>query len=101
MCDNLPFYCRQSGIPCVMIDGIGKNIKYNIGSNHKMETRWTAVHVDEEWRLIHVGWSLTLRKQGKMTVMISSTVLPAKSDIDFMFCLQSYQGVIIDISLVY
>ena len=29
------------------------------------------------------------------------TVLPAKSDSDFVFCLQSYQGLIIDISLVY
>ena len=33
--------------------------------------------------------------------MMISTVLPAKSDSDFMFCLQSYQGLIIDISLVY
>ena len=29
----------------------------------------------------------------------STTVLPAKSDSDIMFCLQSYQGFIIDISL--
>ena len=29
------------------------------------------------------------------------TVLPAKSDSDFMFCLHSYQGLIIDRSLVY
>ena len=29
------------------------------------------------------------------------TVLPAKSDSHFMFCLQSYQGLIIDVSLVY
>ena len=29
------------------------------------------------------------------------TVLPAKSDRDFMFCLQSYQGLIIDRSIVY
>ena len=29
------------------------------------------------------------------------TVLPAKSDSDVMFCLQSYQGLIIDRSLVY
>ena len=29
------------------------------------------------------------------------TVLPAKIDSDFMFCLQSYQGLIIDSSLVY
>ena len=29
------------------------------------------------------------------------TVLPAKSDSDVMLCLQSYQGLIIDRSLVY
>ena len=29
------------------------------------------------------------------------TLLPAKSDSDFMFCLQSYQGLIIDRSRVY
>ena len=36
-------------------------------------------------------------------VILSSllTVLPAKSDSDVMFCLQSYQGLIIDRSLVY
>ena len=30
-----------------------------------------------------------------------ATVLPAKTDSDVLFCLQSYQGFIIDISLVY
>ena len=30
-----------------------------------------------------------------------ATVLPAKSDSDFMFCLQSNQGLIIDKLLVY
>ena len=30
-----------------------------------------------------------------------ATDLPAKSGIDIMFCLQSYQGLIIDRSLVY
>ena len=30
-----------------------------------------------------------------------STVLPAKSDIDVMFCLQTYQGLRIDTSHVY
>ena len=29
------------------------------------------------------------------------TILPAKSDSDVMFCLQSYQGMIIDRSLVH
>ena len=33
--------------------------------------------------------------------LIYTTILPAKSDSDFMFCLQSYQGLIIDRSLVY
>ena len=33
--------------------------------------------------------------------MISSTVLPAKSDSGVMFCLQSYPELIIDRSLVY
>ena len=32
---------------------------------------------------------------------ISLTVLPAKSDSDFMFCLPSYHGLIIDRTLVY
>ena len=30
-----------------------------------------------------------------------ATILPAKSDSDIMFCLQSYQGFIIDRSLVF
>ena len=30
-----------------------------------------------------------------------TTVMPAKSDCDALFCLQSYQGLIIDRSLVY
>ena len=30
-----------------------------------------------------------------------TTAMPAKSDSDFMFCLQTYQGLIIDISHVY
>ena len=51
-----------------MIDGIGKNDRYNIGSNRNMETRWTAVRVDEEWRLIHVDWGLKLRRHGKRKV---------------------------------
>ena len=34
-------------------------------------------------------------------LVLCLTVLPAKSDSDVMFCLQSYQGLIIDRSLVY
>ena len=35
------------------------------------------------------------------TVQYNCTVMPAKGDSDFMFCLQSYQELIIDRSLVY
>ena len=34
-------------------------------------------------------------------VISSITILPAKSDSDDMFCLQSYQELVIDKSLVY
>ena len=36
-----------------------------------------------------------------LVLNVHSTVLPAKSDSDFMFCLQRYQGLIIDRWLVY
>ena len=38
---------------------------------------------------------------GLIDAKVVATVLPAKSDSDVMFCLQCYQGVIIDRSLVY
>ena len=34
-------------------------------------------------------------------IVEESTILPARSDSDFMFCLHSYQGLIIDRSLVF
>ena len=43
-----------------------------------------------------LGASICLLMKSKQ-----STVLPAKSDSDVMFCLQRYQGLIIDRSLVY
>ena len=38
---------------------------------------------------------------GIIWLNVPATVLPAKSDSDVIFCLQSYQGLIIDRSLVY
>ena len=60
-----------------MIDGIGKGSHYNIGSNRNMDTRWTAVHVDDNWRLIHLDWSLKLRRQGKRKVWPSKSLRKA------------------------
>ena len=39
--------------------------------------------------------------RGEISPCDTPTVLPAKSESDVMFCLQSYQGLIIDRSLVY
>ena len=44
---------------------------------------------------------LDQHKHSQNHVKDRSTVLPAKSDSDVMFSLQSYQGLIIDISLVH
>ena len=53
-------------------------------------------------------WEITLffsqansQTTTRTTSYYITTVLPAKSDSNFMFCLQSYQGLIIDRSLVY
>ena len=35
------------------------------------------------------------------SIDIGTTVVPTKSDSDVMFCLQSYQGLMIDKSIVY
>ena len=42
---------------------------------------------------------LPVCKELKLSLPITTTVLPAKSDSDFMLCLQSYQGLIIDRSI--
>ena len=39
--------------------------------------------------------------RSNLVLALKATVLPAKSDSDVMFCLQSYQGLRIDRSLVY
>ena len=54
----------------------------------------------------YTAHSFVNKKDGKCFKILNSscllsTVLPAKSDGDFMFCLQSYQGLIIDRSFVY
>ena len=55
----------------------------------------------------YVFFKLAKKKSNFLSVkseayyIVCTTVLPAKGDSDVMFCLQSYQGVIMDISLVY
>lgn len=52
--------CRQAGIPCVIIKGVGKAASYEVGDQDtdNMSSSWTAVFVDGSWRLIHIFWAL-------------------------------------------
>ena len=63
-----------------------------------------VVHLYKECYLINLTYLQNIFKAEKMklsNIIPEPTVLPAKSDSDVMFCLQSYQGLIINRSLVY
>ena len=49
----------------------------------------------------YILWLCTLRVNKRGFSVYTVTVLPAKSDSDVIFCLLSYQGFIMDISLEY
>jgi len=54
---------RRSNIPCRIISGLGKDNEYYIGAPEQpMSTRWCAVYVDGEWRLVHVEWCMDAHK---------------------------------------
>ena len=65
------------------------------------------MHVDQNEKLLNCifvsqfenGQILLVKNKTKQ--IGTGTFLPVKSDSDVMFCLQSYQGLIIDRSLVY
>ena len=73
----------------------------------KDDSKLGMLDTDQKYRLEHtlqrtaVSRKLLAFQVNIILIIIITTVLPAKSDSDFMFCLQSYQGLIIDISLVY
>ncbi|KAK3588378.1 hypothetical protein CHS0354_018179 [Potamilus streckersoni] len=49
--------CRRAGIPCVILDGLGKGKNYVPGMSEKdMRSKWNAVHVNDNWRPVHVEW---------------------------------------------
>ncbi|KAK3098833.1 hypothetical protein FSP39_023516 [Pinctada imbricata] len=52
--------CRQSNVPCAVIHGLAKGIRYNVGDKmcsklHKHS--WNAVYVDGNWRLVNPHWA--------------------------------------------
>ena len=50
---------------------------------------------------VYDGYVTSVECQFSLHLNTSYTVVPAKSDSDVMFCLQRYQGLRIDRSLVY
>ena len=64
-----------------------------------LELHTPGLHIGSVWFLTY-GWLCHFQLQ-QVGPSHNVTVLPAMSDNDFMFCLQSYQGLKIDRSLVY
>ena len=72
----------------------------------KIRNKLTKSHVlqDGEYNFTNRALGKNIYNTSHSTdfsVSFSFTVLPAKSDSDVMFCLQSYQGLRIDRSIVY
>ena len=60
-----------------------------------IQIEWISMHINFIFWLVNTCMESSIYKS-----VGTSTFLPAKSDSDVMFCLQSYQGRIIDKSLV-
>ena len=67
----------------------------------RLKNKCTASILKQELGTAEPMRIICLMRGLSLIVKIPCTVLPAKSDSDVMFCLQSYQGLIIDRSLVY
>ncbi|XP_041375695.1 hillarin-like [Gigantopelta aegis] len=50
---------REAELACVIVYGISKSYDYEVGDRdiYHLRNCWNAVHVDEEWRLIHPLWA--------------------------------------------
>ena len=70
---------------------VSNSYRGNASNMSKQHSLWVSNTYDESNKYI----------AGASSWFDTGTILPAKSDSDVMFCLQSYQGLIIDKSLVY
>ena len=81
-------------------------LKYTMSSpilsvwENPSEYKWLTLDRNMVLRKVNLKNS-EVRNNPENILPCISTVLQAKSDSDFMFCLQSYQWLIIDRSLVY
>ncbi|XP_046357148.2 uncharacterized protein LOC124135709 [Haliotis rufescens] len=53
--------CRAAKIPCVVLRGKAKAVGYEPGDEDvsKFNSKWNAVHVGGQWRLVHPLWAFT------------------------------------------
>ncbi|XP_050400960.2 lim and transglutaminase domain protein ltd-1 [Patella vulgata] len=53
--------CRFINIPCVIVRGIAKGARYEVGDDDLYDSRsiWNCVFIDGEWRIIHCHWAFT------------------------------------------
>ncbi|KAL4227510.1 hypothetical protein ACF0H5_012954 [Mactra antiquata] len=52
--------CRRAGIPCVIMEGIGKGENYSVGDPEKsLRTKWNIVYADDEWHFVHIDWCMS------------------------------------------
>ncbi|KAL4227720.1 hypothetical protein ACF0H5_013155 [Mactra antiquata] len=51
--------CRAANLKCVIISGISKGSKYEVGSKDTegLANTWNAVYVDGSWQLVHPLWT--------------------------------------------
>jgi hypothetical protein len=65
---------RSANIPCVVINGVSKHGFYEVGDEIRKETlasKWNAVFVNGEWRLIDPFWAHTSISYGQYRDQIS------------------------------
>ena len=75
--------------------------KYSLTSNYLgINTVVTVLYSEAIHIIITIHINISRFFLVSVVVQVGNTVLPAKSDSD-MFCLQSYQGLRVDRSLVY
>ncbi|CAL1535594.1 unnamed protein product, partial [Lymnaea stagnalis] len=57
--------CRAAGIQCVVIRGVAKGDKYDVGQQDmtQLESAWNGVYVAGGWRLVHPLWAIFKEKK--------------------------------------
>ncbi|XP_021346178.1 hillarin-like [Mizuhopecten yessoensis] len=68
--------CREANIPCVIIRGVAKSARYEVGDDEakvsELNNRWNGVFVAGEWRIVFPQWAFSAlagHSTGKFTLV--------------------------------